>query len=162
MSMKLDSRQAAEAFKTLGQIALAAADYDLAVRHFERAIELMPHSSDALYSLGTALNRMGQSDRGKHYLERSQVLLELDERLDEVGNQLTNDVGNTALRVKAANILLEMGDKTKAANYMLSALRYDPDLHSAHEMLAEYYREQGRGDLARQHRELARSPDAAK
>jgi Tfp pilus assembly protein PilF len=52
---------------------------------------------------------------------------------------------------------LEIGDKAKAAKYMLSALRYDPELKEAHEMLADFFEEQGRADLAREHRDRARA-----
>jgi tetratricopeptide (TPR) repeat protein len=158
LSKTLDARQRAEAYTTLGQIALAEADYELAVRHFEKALELTPESPVAPHGLGTALTRMGDVERGMKYLHRAQRLQELDDRLDELGRELLKDTANTALRIEAARLLLEMGDKTKAATYMLSALRYDPALKEAHEMLADYYDEQGRADLARRHRALAGGP----
>jgi tetratricopeptide (TPR) repeat protein len=156
VSRSLDAGDEARARTTLGQIALDAGDYELAARHFERAVELAPESSVAPYGLGTALSRMGQVERGRLYLQRSQELHDLEWRLQDVGPELLKDPGNTALRLEAANILLDIGDKASAAKYMLSALQYDPDLSEAHEMLADFFQEQGRTDLAREHRRHAR------
>jgi tetratricopeptide (TPR) repeat protein len=157
----LDDRNEAEARINLGQIALDAAEFELAERHYRRAMELTPEAPVAPYGLGTALSRSGNVDRGKQYLRRSQELQDLESRFNDIGRDLLRDTANTALRVEAADILFKMGDKTRAANYMLSALRYDPNLRAAHVMLADYFQEQGRSDLARHHHDLAITPSEA-
>ncbi|HEV3003532.1 MAG TPA: tetratricopeptide repeat protein, partial [Pirellulales bacterium] len=85
VSKGLDARNEAEARIQLGQIALDSAEYELAIGHFERAIELTPEAPVAPYGLGTALSRLGDVERGKKYLRRSQELQDLDARLQDIG-----------------------------------------------------------------------------
>jgi Tfp pilus assembly protein PilF len=166
MAGAIEPRQRCLGLLILGQIASTGQDLESARRYFEAAVEAFPLGAAAEYNLGSLLARMGEADAGEQHLQRSTLLSERDRRMDEI-NQLLGSAAdnaalhpevaqkteNVALRLEAAQISLERGLKPDAAKWMISALKYDPACPEAHEMLADFYEEKGRPDLARHHRE---------
>jgi Tfp pilus assembly protein PilF len=144
-----------QALLTLGQIASDGHDYERAAKCFEEATVLNPQISAPIFGLANALAKLGREAEAKIQLERSRVLEEQQERLQDIRRALLVDTANTRLRVEAAEILEAQNDHATAANWMLSALRYDPDLRAAHELLAEFFEREGKKELARQHRKAA-------
>ncbi|HEV3023407.1 MAG TPA: tetratricopeptide repeat protein, partial [Pirellulales bacterium] len=142
---------------TLGQIAAAEQDWQRAVEHYTRAVHLRPFDGVATYSLGTALSKLGKGDEAAKYVERYKLLAKQNEEIAEINGALVKDTANVDLRIKMAGILFEQGRKADAATWMLSALRYDPQRREAHELLAEFYEEAGKLELAQQHRDAARA-----
>ncbi|HUY34564.1 MAG TPA: tetratricopeptide repeat protein [Pirellulales bacterium] len=156
ISKPLDPRNRTQALITLGQIAAEARDYESAALRYREAARLTPETPTAPYALGTVLETLGRHEEAEREIDRSRVLQEQFEEMQDIRRDLLQDTSNAALRVKAAKILLDQGDKTGAANWMLSALHSDPDLREAHEMLADYFEEKERSDLAQHHRDAAR------
>jgi tetratricopeptide (TPR) repeat protein len=153
----IDARDRLQALVILGQIASASQDYDLAARRYEEATKIAPNDSAAHYGLGTVLSKLGNVAAAERHLQRSRVLENQASRLADINSALIKAVDNVELRLEAARILLDEGRKTEAAVWMLSALRYDSKLRAAHEFLAEYFDEQGEGELARSHLAAARA-----
>jgi tetratricopeptide (TPR) repeat protein len=151
-----DPRRKLQALVLLGQIALAAGDYERAVSHYKAAVECSPSDASAEYGLGTALSKLGRQAEGEPHLRRSRLLETQSDRLNDINSALIKDVGNIELRLEAAQISIEQGRLSDAAIWMLSALRYDPNQREANAFLAEYYQAQGEADLAQSHRALAR------
>jgi tetratricopeptide (TPR) repeat protein len=141
---------------TLGQIAAADQQWQLAVDCYKQAVQMRPYDPAATYSYGTALSSLGKNDEGQFQLQRYKVLAEQDSKMTEINDALVKDTNNVDLRIEMGKILVEQGRMSDAAIWMLSALRYDPARLEANEMLAGFYEEAGKVDLAQQYRDAAR------
>jgi len=60
-----------ECQETLGWILLHRKEYDLAERHYRRAIELNPNSPDELAAMGAACSFLGHTDEGVGWFEQA-------------------------------------------------------------------------------------------
>jgi tetratricopeptide (TPR) repeat protein len=153
---QLDDAQRLNALMALGELASEATDLDQASRHFDAAVRLAPYEPAPVYAFGTTLSKMGEPELAKQHLERSGVLSQQAERLKEINRELIGFADDAALRVEAARIMRRQNRKEEAARWMISALRYEPTLREAHDVLADYFEEQGDVELAQRHRAAAR------
>ena len=154
MAGELDDTRRFRAWMALGGIASAAGDFEASIGPFEAAVKLAPYEPTALYALGSSLTRVGKTERARQCLERSALLARQNVRLsDMIRKLLTTPDAEATLRVEVATILWDQNKKEDAAGWMSSALRHDPTLRAAHEMLADFYQETGRAELAQAHRD---------
>ena len=149
-----------EALTVLSQVASALHDFELAKRCCEQALELHPSDATAAYGLGMALAKLGQTELAEEYSKRSQRFLEQDHRVAEIDRALMQDVENVDLRLETARIMVDQGRQAAAAAWMQSVLRYDPNCREAHELLAEFFEEHGKPELAQGHRDAAAQAEA--
>ncbi len=149
----LDPPSRLEALTVLGQVASAEHDFELARRCCTEALELRPHDATAAYGLGVALSRLGQNELAQEQLKQSQQLLDQDRRVSEINRALIKSPENVQLRLEMARIIAEQGPMANAAAWMQSVLRYDPNCREAHQLLATFFEEHGKPDLAQVQRE---------
>ncbi|HUY37133.1 MAG TPA: tetratricopeptide repeat protein [Pirellulales bacterium] len=153
LAASLEPSSRLEALMILGQIASAAHDFELARRCCQEALELRPYDGTAAYGLGLALSKLGQNELARQYLESSKRLMEQGQRLAEIDQELIKNAADVGLRLEMARIMLDQGRRPDAAAWMQTVLRYDPKCREAHELLAEFYEEHAKPELAQAHRE---------
>jgi tetratricopeptide (TPR) repeat protein len=153
MARAMEPRQQCLGYLTLGQLASHEQDVESARRWYEAAVKVMPTGPAAEYGLGTVLAQLGEAELAEPHFERSKQLTQWAERLTEINQQLRHSAANVELRLEAAKISLNQGQKAESAKWMISALKYDPACRDANAMLADFYDEKGRPDLAKRHRD---------
>jgi tetratricopeptide (TPR) repeat protein len=156
----LNPQHRLQALVALGQIAMDDSQFEQAARYYERAVETVPADSAAEYGLGTALSKLEKRDMAEPHLRRWRVLETQTARLAEINRLLAISADDVPMRLEAAGILQSQGYKSEAAQWMMSVLRYNPRQREAHELLAQYFEEQGKSDLAGQHRAALRDENA--
>jgi tetratricopeptide (TPR) repeat protein len=115
--------------------------YDLAIPHFEKAIQLRPDFAPAINSLGNTYSALGNWDKA---IESYQKIIE--------------DVFYGTPHFALSNMALayyQKGDYARAEKYFLEALKLNPDFVNALAGLATTYTAQGRYDEAVQKLERA-------
>jgi tetratricopeptide (TPR) repeat protein len=152
----LDDAQRSSALMALGDLALQTRDVEQAAGYFEDAMRLTPHEPAAAYALGTTLSKLGRAEMARQHLERSRILDRQMDRLHDIYSQLIRNTNDAKLRAEAATILRAQNRTQEAAKWMISALRYEPTLREAHQLLADYFEDQGEVQLAQRHRAAAR------
>jgi predicted Zn-dependent protease len=105
-----------------------------------------PHRRAALYDLGNALVRTGQTEEAQKVLTEARVLHEIE-------NTTEGDArDNPNVQVRLAEGLLNAGQPEKALGVLTKILQQDPNCTAAHRVLAAYYEKQGQPELAAEHR----------
>jgi tetratricopeptide (TPR) repeat protein len=152
--------QEAYALFILGRIDMEEKRYQQAVERLSRAVELVPTSGQAHYSLAHALTRVGRGDEAKVHLARSAKSNDDTLRLEELSRDVVNHPADSALRVEAGALLLRRGNLDEAQPILLSAIQIDPQAAEAHALLAEIYEQKGDSELARRHHLAAEHPES--
>jgi tetratricopeptide (TPR) repeat protein len=148
----LSSADQATAFKTLGKIELELGNVPEAVASLEKSIKFDPRDSDAMYSLGLALQRVGRKQEAEQHLVRSRELRNREVQKSDLANEILDDLENPDLRSKAGTMLLEQGEDEEAFLWLTSALRIDSGHRASHEALVTYYERRGDHEMAAKHR----------
>lgn len=132
----------------IGQIDLELGQLDESLSFLEQAVKYIPTNTSLRYALGSALSKLGKRDESKAEIALADKLAAQSERITEIERELAGDPRNAELRCEAGEILYKQGDKKSASLWLLSAVRFDPKHRRANELLAEFYHELGREDLA--------------
>jgi tetratricopeptide (TPR) repeat protein len=156
LAMDTDDVHRTAALVALGELATEAGELETAVDHFQQASRLSPADPRPRYALGSALSQIGRADLAKPSFERWRALSDQNSRMLHIVRELVTASNDTALRLEAAEILLDQGRKEEAVRWLLSALRYHPTLREAHAKLADYFDDQGDVQRARRHRDAAK------
>ena len=149
------------ALLTLGQLAIEKKDFERAVDLLDKATKLAPNEPTAFYALGIALTETRDRTRRKEAMDQYQRLEKLNSRLSELGEEVTHMPDDPRIRVEAAGLLKELGNRLAAISWLRSAIALAPDNAEAHRALADLYREDGHLELAQQHEALANQYSAS-
>jgi len=159
-SLPLEPMFQLEALTTLAQIASANNDFESAKRYCQGVLERRPYDATAVYGLGMALSRLGEQESAQEYFDRSQRLLEQESRRVDIQHELVRNPDSVELRLEMARILVDQERNAEAAAWMLSALEVDPTCREARQLLAEFYDQHGKPELAQAQRDAAAELEA--
>jgi Flp pilus assembly protein TadD len=135
----------------LGQLAIQERDYKQALGYLQRAVAIAPDDSSARYAMGLALSRLGDKAAADDELEKSRRLESLNERLSDVMHEVIRQPQDAASRCEAGEIMLELGLEKESLACLLSALRCEKWHEKTHRVLARYYTQLGKKDMADRH-----------
>jgi Tfp pilus assembly protein PilF len=139
----------------LGRIRLDEGKSNEAVEALTQAVAILPGNAQIHHTLGTALARVGKRDEAQYHNTRMQHLRTQFDRMTEITRRLMSEPASADLRCDAGAILLDVGLKKEGADWLLTALKCNPQHRRTHELLAEYYAESGNQTQAGRHRLLA-------
>jgi Tfp pilus assembly protein PilF len=148
----------AEVLEALGRWCLDQNQVDEAVVYLEESVKLAPEAAPAWHSLASAYSLQGQLEKSKHALSVSQETQKRLQRLGVIVVEISAHPQLLNLRIEAAQILFEQDMGRDAVAWLHTVLSRDPQHQQAHELLAEYYEQQGLSDLARQHSQWGERP----
>jgi tetratricopeptide (TPR) repeat protein len=161
LPLALTSHQRGSALAEWGRLLLDEGQTEQALAALSQAVAILPGNSQIHHSLGTALARAGKRDQAQYHHARMQHLREQFDRMTEITRRLMTEPANADLRCEAGAILADAGLKKESADWLLTALKYDPQHRRTHELLAEYYAEEGHQTQAGRHRLLAAQSPAS-
>ena len=166
LPLTLTPQQRGLALRDLGRILLDEGKANEALEPLTQAVAILPGDTQVHHARGDALARVGTRDEAQYHHARMQQLRTQYERMTGITRRLTTEPANADLRCEAGAILMDAGLKKEGADWLLTALKCDPNHRRAHELLAEYYAESGDQTQAGRHRLLAaqaiRTPAPAK
>jgi tetratricopeptide (TPR) repeat protein len=139
------------ALAELAQLAIERRDYNDALEHLERALQISPDDSAVTYAMGLVLSRLGKKQLAEAELEKSRRLEALGERLTDVMHEITKSPEDPASRCEAGEIMLELGLEKESLACLLSALRCDKWHAKTHQVLADFYARAGNKEMAYRH-----------
>jgi predicted Zn-dependent protease len=109
------------------------------------------HQHEARYYLGLALARTGQTEEARQAIGEVQR-----DNLEQVATR-AGQADLPAVRVRRAELLLDIGQAKQALALLEAVLQEDPGNAGAHLLLASYYEKQGDSRKAAEHRRQAAS-----
>lgn len=148
----------AEVLEELGRWCLDQSQMDEAVTHLEESVKLAPEVASAWHSLASAYSLQGQIAKSQHALSVSQETQLRLQRLGVLVVEINAHPQLLDLRIEAAQILFQQGMGRDAVAWLNTVLRRDPHHRQAHELLAEYYEQQGQTKLSQQHLQWGGEP----
>lgn len=151
LAEKLDEPRRAYALVELAQIVMEEKDYDEALALLDKAIKLSPSDRSAHYARGLALSRLGRKQEAEKALEKSRLIFDLSERLQDLAKRAARQPEDANLRCDVGEIELELDERPEALAWLLSALRCDKWHERTHLALAKYYTLVGQQDMVDQH-----------
>ncbi len=134
----------------LGYLHERQRDYDEALRHYRRAIELAADPSPYLYQAGVVLKFQGQTAEAIEYLKRAEARGTLSSRL------------SGAALLQIGRLLLDRGDSAEAAGYLARARSSDPGSYTARLELGRALHAIGQSVRAEEEARQAMSLDSAR
>jgi tetratricopeptide (TPR) repeat protein len=139
-----------------GRAAQTAGEYLAAERWLRRAVAIVPYDFDSQWALFQVLQGQGRTEEANAQRTVGQQVKDRRERINAIqSRELAAKQADPKLQCELGELLLGIGDRESAENWLLSALRLDPALPAAHAMLAELYRQKGDTDRAAMHRRAA-------
>jgi tetratricopeptide (TPR) repeat protein len=147
-----------EGLTQLGKLHLRRLDPSGAEGWLRKAVELEPAHRAAVYNLSLSLQQQGKKDEAGRYLAQLQRIDAEQTRLAVLTKEIMASPHDAALRCRAGEIFLGIGNEPEGLRWLYSALQEDPNHRETHRVLRDYFQRQGREDRARIHeRALARS-----
>jgi len=145
-----------------GRLALAQRRPAEAEEWFRKTVAVAPMVYLPNWLLFQALQEQGKTTEANEQAARVAEIKDLEERLADVSRRrMSVRPFDPSLHYEMGILKLRQGDKTGAESWLLSALRLDPHLASAHAALADFYQKQGDDEKAAFHRsQAAGSPPA--
>jgi tetratricopeptide (TPR) repeat protein len=144
----------------LGRTESKDKNYPKAIEYLERAVKLAPYKPDGHYALGLACRLAGQTEKGQKHIKRSRDLQKQLNRVTMLTEAIATGPDSAEARYELGKQWKALGNRSEALAWLVTAVRLDPRYKEAHDALAECYREQGLGELARRHAELSKQGDA--
>jgi tetratricopeptide (TPR) repeat protein len=138
----------------LGRLHLNRNEATEAVRYLKVSTRIMPENSPAWHALSAAYSMLGESEKAADALTLSRETQQRCERLSSIILELVREPESTAHRLEAAEILFQQGMNKDAAAWLKTILTRDSQHQKANRMLASYYRDEGRQELAEKHARL--------
>lgn len=124
-------------WRALGQVELVARKPEAAESFLRRASALLPSDYQAQQLLFQALQQQGKVDEAKTQLKFAEEVRERTERVGELtSRKLAESPLDPALHYEMGKLLLQTGAKEVAEQWLLTALRLDPEHQPAREALA--------------------------
>ena len=148
----------AKVLEELGRWCLDQSQADEAVTYLKESVKLAPEAASAWYSLASAYSLQGQLDKSKYALSISQETKQRLQRFGLIVVELNTHPELLDIRIEAAQILFKQGMDRDGVAWLNTVLNRDPQHRQAHELLAEYYEQQGHPELARQHLQWGERP----
>jgi len=144
----------------LGQILMERRELPEAIALLRKVVDAEPHNSAAMYTLGLAHASAGQQAEAEQWFQASKKLDEQFTRLTDITIILASQPNQPDLRWEAGQILMDQGLHREGADWMATALMFDPDHLKTHRSLARYYAEVVHDpQLAEKHRARVRELD---
>lgn len=125
----------------LGQILMERRELPEAIELLKRVVDAEPHNSTAMYTLGLAYASDGRQTEAESMFQASKKLDEQFTRLTDITIILASQPNQPDLRWEAGQILMDQGLHREGADWMATALMFDPDHLKTHRSLAQYYAE---------------------
>ena len=135
-----------------GRLELNRGAHGVAVGYLRRATELDPADEEALYALVLALNAVGSKEEIRVAEERWRRAAADLKRVREIGRAIAASPDDPDLRCEIGQIFLRNHKELEGLRWLESALAKNPRHAETHRILADYYAETGKPDLARHHR----------
>jgi Flp pilus assembly protein TadD len=136
----------------LGQAKIWAGQYEGALDHLNRALELCPRNLDARYARAQAWSLQGQRSQAQPELQEVSTARAALTRAGELASEILRNPRDLEARIEIGTILIRYGDRDEGASWISSVLQYEPNHQAAHRLLAEYYEQQGDKERAERHR----------
>lgn len=155
LGQELSPQQRGIALAEMGRLLLDDGKVAESVACLTQAAQWAPAENSVHYALALSLSRAGQPERAKHHHERARQIRTEYDRLCEITRRLIDSPGDAELRCEAGLILIGQGFKKEGIDWLIAALKCDPNHRKAHQLLADYYAEAGNQQLAAHHRLLA-------
>lgn len=133
--------QRSAALTQLGQIKADASEWNEAIEHLERAVELAPSEATTLFALSQAYSSIGQERKSQETLDRSRRIRAQRDRIEEIARILVDQPGSAELRYEAGKILMDLGMKDDGVAWLQTALKMQPNHSAARDAIDEYERE---------------------
>jgi predicted Zn-dependent protease len=130
-----------------GQVALAQGKPAEAEPFLRQALELEPFRRGANFSLSQCLQRLGQTEEARQYLQNVDRIDADMKRLAELYDHLVKRARTSEECYEAGIISLRLGRMQEGERWLLTAVTDNPAYISAHTALADFYAR--RGDRAR-------------
>lgn len=131
-------------WRTLGQADLVARDPEAAEKSLRRAAELLPHDYQAQQLLFQALQQQGKIVEARAQVKVAEEIRERTERVGELtSRKLAESPLDPALHYEMGKLLMDSGAREVAGQWLLTALRLDPEHGPAREALARLRAEKG-------------------
>jgi tetratricopeptide (TPR) repeat protein len=143
------------ALAELGHLSLAQGNPREAMDFLMQALALIPGETLVYHGLGMAAARMGNRQQAEEFHARLRHVRDRFGRMNDIIDRLSKEPFNADLRCEAGEIVMEAGLRKEGADWLLTALKCNPDHRKTHELLAQYYAEVGNRSLAGRHRLLA-------
>jgi tetratricopeptide (TPR) repeat protein len=144
------------ALRTRGLLALwekQPADAEVWLR---RTLEALPHDYEAHFVLSQALQQQGKTAAAEAQARIAENLKRRLERLDEIKRSfMAQHPRDPEAHYELGTLLLSLGHTEVGRDWLLSALRLDPDYRPAHAALAEYFAAANDIEQAEAHRARA-------
>jgi len=137
----LSDDQKSGVWMQLGQILMERRQLPEAIELLKRVVDAEPHNSTAMYTLGLAYASDGRQSDAETMFQASKKLDEQFTRLTDITIILASQPNQPDLRWEAGQILMDQGLHREGADWMATALMFDPDHLKTHRSLAQYYAE---------------------
>lgn len=146
------------ALRALGQVELVARRPDVAEPVLRRAAALLPNDYQAQQLLFQALQQQGKTDEAKGQIKVTEEVRERAERVGELtSRKLAESPLDPALNYEMGKLLVESGAFDVGEQWLLTAIRLDPQHTLAHAALAEIYEMRGDSVRAGFHRDKSKA-----
>jgi tetratricopeptide (TPR) repeat protein len=152
-----ESPQEALILSERGQLALEEGQEAAAEDWLRRALALAPHDRLTNFALYQCLQRRGNADEARRYLEEVRRLDADLKRLTELRQALSKPSWAPAQRREAGLLCLRLGREPEGLAWLFSSLQEDPRQPEVHQALADYFERTGQAERAARHRRLARA-----
>ena len=145
-----------EAFVLRGILYLDSNQPGEAIPWLQRAAAIQgPHRREALYELGLALSRTGQTKEAERVMAEARLLQEQDFLREGRHGPLGVRPDHVNVQVRLAEEMLNAGKSDDAVRLLKRVVSLDPDCAAAHRLLAAYYEKEGQPERAADHRRRA-------
>ncbi len=150
----------APALTERGKLALGEGQMAQAEAWLRRALDITPYALDANHALFLCLSRQDKTAEAEQCQVRIRQAREDGEQLVLSLRRLQQTPQDADLRCRIAQIFLRQGQEREGERWLQQLLQTHPDHRPAHQALADYYRRNGRADLAEWHHRLAQADKA--
>lgn len=139
-----------------GQLALSLKQPSEAEAVLRRAVVVLPEDYQCQWLLFEAIRQQGKIEEAVAQQRKAEEVKERVERLGELtSRRLAEQPLDPALHYEMAMLLFRTGQPDPAEQWLLSALKLDPNHKPSHAALADHYERRGNMLLAEEHRKKA-------
>jgi tetratricopeptide (TPR) repeat protein len=150
------------ALRSLGETLLQDRQPAEAETWLRRALEVAPQDYKTHWFLYGALRQQDKTSDAEQQLEQTEQLERRWQRFRAITqHELAARPRDVALHAELGALLLDLGHRDAGRDWLLNALRRDPQCRPAHEALARYYQQKGEVEKATHHRRQARALPAS-
>jgi tetratricopeptide (TPR) repeat protein len=150
-----DNPDDAAALTEQGKLALEERHLEAAESLLRRAVKRAPSDPRANHTLYLCLIQRGKTSEAEQCQARFKQFTEDAKRLEDLSQQMKKRPEDPDLRCQIAEIFLRQNEEAEGERWLLTTLQTHPDHGPSHRVLANYYRQRGRNDLAELHQRLA-------